>query len=304
MLKRKGKPSGIAIQAENRYLDSDMLLLILLLLLPALARAATTIAPPENARVMAMGGAFVALADDPQAGFLNSAGIAAQPSMGYDLHFATATQRGTDFSTWAMVNPGTERGSRFGTGMWAQGLMRKNECKWTVPYIGTAASPLSWLNLGLVFRFPVNYGGDSCSISKRLAVVDASFLQNLGGYQLGAQVERAAGGGAGVIARRLRAGVAYRHESGVAVAYEYRSDPLERTWRFHYASSHVGAELPVGDYAALRGGYIWSVLDRVTFGIAIGTLPAGWRIEAGWDCPTAKHGQTRWSTGIVYHFGE
>ncbi|MBI5059472.1 hypothetical protein HZB60_06820 [candidate division KSB1 bacterium] len=281
-----------------------MLLLILLLLLPALTLGSELILQPENTRVMAMGGSFVALADDPQAGFLNPAGIGLQTSMGYDLHFTTATQRGTDFMTAAMVNPGTDRGSRFGTGIWAQGLVRQGECKWTVPYAGMAASPAGGLNLGMVFRFPVNSGGNDCPEVSRLAVADVSVLQNFGGYQLGAQIERAVGGAGDLIPRRLRAGTGYRHESGVAVAYEWRSDPLQQSWKFRHTSSHIGADLEVGNYAALRGGYIWDNVHRVTFGLAIGTLTEGWRVEAGWDAPTAGTGLTRWSAGLVYRYGK
>jgi len=64
-----------------------MMRILFLLVIFALARIAAAQTPfglglHESARVMGMGGAFVAVADDPQAGLLNPAGLSLVQQIG------------------------------------------------------------------------------------------------------------------------------------------------------------------------------------------------------------------------------
>lgn len=278
------------------------MILLILLLLPALlwSAPATPVVFPESPRVMAMGGAYVAVADDPQAGLLNPAGLQTLRSIGYDQSYGTATNKGDDELILSYVNPATESGTAFATGFWSKGLTRAEQNRFYVPFIGTSWMPAGGFLLGLVsrgvFKTPVE---DTLSKDWTL-VADLTALQRGKNLSFGLAMERIVGGAANMVPRRLRLGTAYTADSGdLIIAYEWRAEQGMKKYSFLFESSHLGAEAYFGDYFSLRGGYVWSEFHRYTLGAAMGMRKRGWRIEGGWSLPTEK-GDTYWTIGMCY----
>ena len=254
----------------------------------------------ENPRVMGMGGAFVAVADDPQGGLLNPAGLKRVTQIGTDLSYSAGTAGTPDQIGSALVNPGTASGASFCTGFLAQGLTDQQKVKYYVPYTGTAWSPLGGSNLGLTVRFPYRTS-DIDSIKARWeAIGDLSVMQGFQQMAFGAQIERMFGGAADMVPRRLRMGASLGRQNQYTIAYEWRGSETLDKFDFHYDSSHLGGELVSKKYVAMRAGYIWGQEHRVTFGTAIGLMERGWRVEASWDVPTGDRAETRWSAGIAF----
>lgn len=255
---------------------------------------------PANARVLGMGGAFVAVADDPQGGFINPAGIRNVRQLAYDLSFSATAPRGFDHLCVAMANPRTDQGAVFATGFWTQGLLENSSDRYYVPYSGTGWRIAGATDLGLIMRFPYLTSGDDSVKSRWEALADISALQAFGNFRLGAAVERALGGASDMVPRRLRMGAAVTAPEGYAFSYEWRGNETGRRYDFHYAASHWGAEVKIGNYSIVRGGYINGETSRISFGLAVGTLARGWRTEAAWEVPTAGTGLTRWVIGLGY----
>jgi hypothetical protein len=273
--------------------------LLLILLLPAVLFAQTTelLKLPQNARVIGMGGAYVAVADDPQAGILDAAAIKHLPSMGSDLFYTAATQKGTDHFGVSFVNPGTERGSAFAVGLWTQGVARHRELNYYVPYIGTSWHVFPKTSLGLTSRVPYRHSRTD-SLSSRWDIIgDLSLLQVLGPFRAAASIDRALGGTKDFATRELRVGAAYLHPHFI-LAYEWRGHEARHKYNFKYFSWHVGSEIVIGKYAALRTGY--SAGQRLAGGVAIGLLNGGWRLEAGGETSTKHRGATTWAVGLGY----
>ncbi|MBU1920339.1 hypothetical protein KKG66_05805 [bacterium] len=279
------------------------MLFLLIILLPVLAWTAplTPAVSPESPRVLAMGGAFVAVADDPQAGFLNPAGLQSVRAIGYDMSYGTSTHKGDDELILSYVNPATESGTAFATGFWSKGITRAKDNKFYTPFIGTSWMPAGGFQLGLVTR-AVFKTPEVDSLSKDWTMVaDLTALQRGKNLSFGMALERIVGGAANMVPRRLRLGTAYTADSGnLILAYEWRADQGARKYTFLYESSHLGAEAFFGQNFSLRGGYVWSEFHRYTFGTAIGMRERGWRIEGGWSLPTEKSGETIWTVGMCY----
>jgi hypothetical protein len=273
--------------------------LILLLLLPAtlLAQINESLILPQSARVLGMGGAFVAVADDPQAGILNAAAIKHVPSMGCDLFDAAATHRGTDHFGISYINPGSARGSVFAMGVWTQGVALHREMTYYVPYIGTSWHVLQATSLGLTSRIPYRHSRVDSVSSRWDLMGDVSLLQVLGPFRAAVSVDRALGGTKEFAARELRIGAAYLHPHFV-LAYEWRGSEAQHKYNFKYSSWHAGSEIIIGKYAALRAGY--SAEHRLAGGIAIGLLNGGWRLESGGEVSTKHRGATTWAVGLGY----
>ncbi len=259
---------------------------------------------PESPRVRGMGGAYVALADDPQAGFLNPGGISMLTRMVYDGFFSTATQHGTDLMMVGMANPRNDEGSAFGTGFWTQGVLRNEEIRYYVPYAGTGWNPLGIVNTGTVFRFPVRDTKADSVKTKTFAIVDFSLMLRYRSFGIAGLVERLLGGAGDDIPRALRWGVSSKPVPRLSMCYEWRSENRPKDYEFHRGSSRLGAEVWLGAFTFLRGGYIWADRDRYAFGVSAGASNAGWRLEGGWDLPTSGTGDTRWSVGLAYRYFE
>ncbi len=261
----------------------------------------TPVTFPESPRVMGMGGAFIAVADDPQAGFHNPAGLRYMKAMGSDMSYGTSTNKGEDEIILSYVNPSTESGTAFASGVWTKGLMRPVDNKFYVPFVGTSWAPSGGIQMGMVAR-AVFKTPEVDSLSKDwTSVADFTVLQSGKNLNIGAAMERVVGGAAGMVPRRLRLGAAYIADSrNLILAYEWRGDQGARKYTFRYASSHLGMEAFFGNSFSLRGGYIWSDFHRYTFGTAIGMRNGGWRIEGGWSLPTEKGKETIWSVGMSY----
>jgi hypothetical protein len=273
--------------------------LILFLLLPValFAQANELLTLPQNARVLGMGGAYVAVADDPQAGILNAAAVKHVVGMGTDLFYAAATHDGTDHFGVSFINPGTARGSAFATGVWTQGAGRHRELTYYVPYVGTSWQVFSTTALGLTSRLPYRHSRVD-SLSSRWDIIgDLSVLQTLGPFRVAASVDRALGGTKDFAARELRVGAAYLHPHFI-LSYEWRGHEAQHKYNFKYSSWHVGSEIVIGKYAALRTGY--SAGQRLAGGIAIGLLNGGWRLETGGEISTKHRGSTMWAVGLGY----
>ncbi|MBU0508585.1 hypothetical protein KKH27_07110 [bacterium] len=253
---------------------------------------------PATPRGLGLGGALVALADDPQTGIVNPAGVLFLKRIGYDLSFATSTADEPDHFSTTFVNPGTEQGSSLGMGFWTQGLSENRDAVYYVPYTGTAWNPAGIASLGLTTRFPYLKSGVDSVESRWEAIGDLALLKAFGHLRFGATVERTFGGSS-LVPRLLHAGAAFS-SSGITFAYEWRGDETARKFDFHYASSHWGAEIDAGKYASLRAGYISAEFTRLAFGAALGLKPAGWRTQFTWEVPPSGTGPTRWSVGLAY----
>jgi hypothetical protein len=268
--------------------------LLLLVLFPAslLAQTDSLLSLPENLRARALGGAFVAVADDPQAGFLNPAGIDRQSRLGFDLSLTEATSHGVDQITTAYLNPQSDNNTAFAFGTWSQGLTRPHDHIYYVPYIGTRWRIASTTGVGLVVRSPYRKASHGTDKSQFGAVLDASLMQKAGPLQFGALLERAMGGSMNFVPRNLRAGAAIIPSSQFLLSYEWRGDQIGSRYNFHYSSSHAGAEL--------RGGFAWEETNRIAFGTGIGMLEHGWQVSAAWEIPAKGKGLTVWSVGLSY----
>ncbi len=256
---------------------------------------------PESPRLLAMGGAFVALADDPQAGLYNPGGIGIQKRIAYDACYASETNGGADYVTLAMSNPRDESGAAFGTGIWAQGVTRRTSETVYVPYAGSGWYPLGIIRMGLILKSPI-YTDSASGDRKYLATADMSILQTYNTFSAGMLLERLVGGGAGVVPRRLRWGIASKPVPEFSMAYEWRSASITDEFNFRKESSRVGMEVIAGNYTAIRAGYVWAERHRYSTGLSVGTMKAGWRVEGGCELPTSGKGETRWSVGLSYRY--
>ena len=276
------------------------ILLVLFAANVALGQSSAMLRLHENGRVLGMGGAFVAVADDPQAGLLNPAGLRFMKQIGTDISRKIGEGSTADQFAAAIANPGTESGAAFCSGVVIQGLTDDKPTKFYMPFVGTCWSPLGGNSLGLTGRFPYrkeeSVGGDS----RWEAIGDLSVLQSLQQMKFGAQVERMFGGAADTAPRRLRMGASLSRPAQYAIAFEWRGTGLENNFDFHWDSSHLGGEVLFRNYGALRAGYIWSEKKHVTIGTAIGLMDHGWHVELAWDIPTRDPEQSRWSVGIGF----
>ena len=254
----------------------------------------------ESPRVMGMGGAFVAVADDPQAGLLNPAGLMNAAQLGNEITFMGGTGDTPQQEVFALANPGTEAGTSFATGFLLQGMSDKQKIKYYVPLTGRNWQPFAQTSLGLTVRFPYRTSSDDSVKSRWETIGDLSFMQQIQQMRFGAQVERMFGGAKDFAERRLRAGVSVGRPNEYQLAYEWRGTPRSRSYDFNYDSSHLGGEIQLKNYAAIRGGYIWGREYRVTMGLAFGLLDRGWRLETGWEVPTGRPSETRFSVGLGF----
>ena len=230
---------------------------------------------------------------------INPAGLPSLKKMGSDFFYNRNSPNAPDHLGLAFVNPASQSGSPIAMGVWAQGVIANENRTFYVPYAAMSQKLSRSLGLGLITRFPyVNSRVDS-ERSRWETVADLSARITVSTLQAGAMIERCFGG-ASFIQRRLRAGAAFVSQEGIAVSYEWRATETEKKFDFHYESSHWGTELPVGKYAALRAGYATGDFSRITAGIAIGIMKAGWRMEVGADLPACGTGQTRWAVGLNY----
>lgn len=276
-----------------------LVLIAAFLPLAALAQPAGSLILPESPRLMGMGGAFVGLADDPMSGVVNPAGLASLKKMGTDFFFAKGLGEGLDHSCFAFANPSTEAGSALAFGVWSQGLFTDEQRRFYVPYASVSYALSRSLGLGWITRFPYVATKVDSEKSRWEAVADVSARLTMSTMQAGAAIERCFGG-AKFVARRLRAGAAFVSQEGVAVSYEWRAAETGKRFDFHCESSHWGAELPVGKYVALRGGYVRDERTRFAAGVAVGILSGGWRVESACDLPASGKGRTRWAAGLNY----
>lgn len=252
---------------------------------------------------MGMGGAYVAIADDPQCGFLNPAAIRTHKKVGMDLSFSSITHSGPDHFIAAFSNPGNDHGASLAMGAYTQGLAYKNKISYWVPYTGTSFDATATTHLGLVTRFAYVASDIDTIKSGWLTVADVTLLQTFQSLQIGGALERAFGGGRDLIPRRVRAGAAFISPTtnNIIVSYEWRGDETRKSFNFHWSTSHYGIELPIGGYAAIRGGYVAGNEKRYSFGVAGGDPKEGWRIEGGWNLPaSSKQKDTRWSVGLSF----
>jgi len=276
-----------------------MLRYLIILLIPASVLALEPLRWPENPRLLAMGGAAAALADDPHTSYTNPAGVQLLNKIGYDLSFATATEGRPDHYSAALANPGTEGGSAFGMGVWTQGLSEHRDAIYYVSSVGTAWNPANLALLGLTIRAPYLYSWVDSVDSRWETIGDLSILKTLGQARVGATIERAFGGAKDMVPRMLHGGAAFS-SSGITIAYEWKGEETERRYDFHYLSSHWGAEAEIGKFVALRTGYVAGEFSRFTVGAAVGILKAGWRTQFGWDVPASGTGYTKWAVGLAY----
>lgn len=274
--------------------------ILLLAASPILAQGQYIFQLHENARVMGMGGAFVAVADDPQAGLLNPAGLGEMLRIGQDFSFSSAAGTKSDQLGAALANPGSEAGAAFGTGFLMQGLVKNEPVKYYVPYTGASYAIRGRSRLGLGLRFPYRASEIPSIGSRWEAIGDLSALQGIGYMRLGAQVERMFGGAADMVPRRLRAGASLGRPGQYVIAYEWRATEQESNFNFHWDSSHLGAEIASYEYVAFRAGYVWGAFHHIALGLSVGLIQTGWRLETGWEVPTGKFGETRWSVGFGY----
>ncbi|MCX6601726.1 MAG: hypothetical protein NT025_09205 [bacterium] len=275
------------------------ILLAVLLPLVCSAQPAGSLILPESPRVMGMGGAYVGLADDPMSGIVNPAGLRSLKKLGTDFFFAKSSPSGPDHFCFALANPSTEKGSPVAMGVWSQGLISDDDRKFYVPYAALSYELARFLGLGLVTRFPYVATKVDSEKSRWETVADVSARLTVSTIEAGAAVERCFGG-AQFVARRLRAGAAFASQQGIAVSYEWRALETDRRFDFHYESSHWGAELPVGKYVALRGGYAHAERTHFAAGLAVGVLRGGWRVETACEFPASGKGRTRWAAGLNY----
>jgi len=282
----------------NRF---TLLFALFLPLAAVFAQSPEPLVMPATPRTIGLGGAYVALADDPAAGYLNPSGLREMSQIGYDLFFGSRTSGGADQLGMFLTNPATERGTAFAMGAWAQGWTRHRQIIYFVPYSGTSFDLTSSTHFGLVLRAPYISSRVSGISSHWETVGDVSFLQTFESLRLGAALERAFGGGEEFIPRRLRCGGAFlSSSSGVAFTYEWDGDQGVKSFRFVRSSSHYGAEIRLGKFAVVRGGYIAGPTHRVAFGLALGNLKEGWRLDGGWEIPAAEKGDTHWVVGMGY----
>ena len=246
-----------------------------------------------------MAGAYVGLADDPQAGINNPAGLPSLKKMGSDFFYDRNSPHSPDHLCLAFVNPASASGSPIAMGVWSQGIFRNENRTFYVPYAAMSQKITRSAALGLVTRFPyVNSRVDS-ERSRWEAVADVSARASVSTMHIGVSIERCFGG-VSFIERRLHFGAAFVSQEGIAVSYEWRAHETDKRFDFHYQSSHWGTELPVGKYFALRAGYASGEFTRITGGFAVGLMKAGWRVEIGSDLPASGTGQTRWAVGLNY----
>ena len=265
---------------------------------PALAERPTSLGLHESARILGMGGAFVAVADDPQAGLLNPAGLREISQIGMDLSFSSATGTTPEQAAVMLVNPSSEAGAAFGAGLLEQGLFDGERVKYYVPNTGVSYQVWGLSRLGLGLRFPYRFSKVDSINSRWETVGDLSMMQSFGNMKIGAQIERMFGGASDIVPRRLRGGVSIGQPGQYVAAFEWRGTESGSRYNFHWESSHLGAEI-AAKYVALRSGYVWGQERRaVAVGLAFGLLQNGWRFEAGWEMPTVKHEETRWSVGF------
>ena len=277
-----------------------LILLCLMVSHEALANSGDILQLPENPRLLALGGAFVAVADDPQAGIYNPAGIRQMKQVGMDLDFTRSTNRQPDHLGCSLVNPGADHGSAFALGIWTQGLIEKRQLVYYVPYTGTGLDLTRLTHLGLVMRFPYR-ASTATGISSRWATVaDASLLQTLGNLRLGAAVERIVGGASDLVPRTLRVGLAYKTDSGVTATGQWQGEETRRRYDFHREASSLGVEFPLVRYLLVRAGYKSAETHRYSVGAAVGNIKEGFRLEAAGELPTTGKGVTVWSVGAGY----
>jgi hypothetical protein len=291
--------------------------ILLLLLLPIIAWSQSNdgLSIPQSTRVLGLGGAYVAVADDPQAGLLNPAGIKWQSQIGFDGSFTAITNGGRDHIVTAYSNPSSGSKTAFGMGTWFQGLTRTDKYVYYVPYVGTSWRVTKSTTAGMVIRNPIIKARRGSDKTRYQPVVDASILQKLNPIQIGVLMERAMGGSLDLIPRRLRAGAALIASRNFLVVYEWWGDEkTDKTYAFKYNSSHAGAEVVFGKYIAIRGGYVWGekeapltrdtdekVDDRhISFGGSFGMLNGGWQLNFAGDIPISEKGNTTWSAGASY----
>ena len=276
------------------------IIILLLVALSSIAEAQVRLVLHESPRVMGMAGAFVAVADDPQASVLNPAGLRNVPQIGHDFTFSTAPGPTPDQLATALANPGTEYGAVFGTAFLAQGLMDDAPVKYYVAQTGLCWTLFGQSTAGVNLRFPYRTSDIDSIPARWEALADLSVLQAFGNMRLGAQIERAFGGASDMVPRRLRTGISVGRPGEYVLAYEWRGGEGQSKYNFRYESSHLGGEIITEKYVAIRGGYIWSESYFLTAGLAIGMIKQGWRVETGWQFPTGKSGDTHWSVGIGY----
>ena len=291
----------LAFAAASAYLWRMKFPILLAVLLPLVcsAQPAGSLILPESPRVMGMGGAYVGLADDPMSGIVNPAGLQSLKKLGTDFFFAKSSPAGPDHLCFALANPSTEKGSPVAMGVWSQGLISDDDRKFYVPYAAMSHNLARFLGLGLVTRFPYVATEVDSEKSRWETVADVSARLTVSTLQAGAVVERCFGG-AQFVARRLRTGAAFASQEGIALSYEWRATETDKRFDFHYESSHWGAEIPVGKYVALRGGYVRDERAHFAAGLAVGILKGGWRVETACDLPASGKGRTRWAVGLNY----
>jgi hypothetical protein len=194
--------------------------IILLLAGQAMAVPRLPLRLHESPRVMGMGGAYVALADDPQAGLLNPAGVQGIHLIGLDLTMMTATGASPDQTGAMLINPNSESGAAFAAGFLGQGLLKNEAVKYYVPYTSAGWRILGSTRLGLGVLFPYrNSHVDSIS-SQWETIENVGVLQTISTMQLGAEIERAFGGADDVVPRRLRLGASVGMPGQYAISYE------------------------------------------------------------------------------------
>jgi hypothetical protein len=252
---------------------------------------------------MGLGGAYVALADDPQCGFLNPAALRTLKKVGMDASFSAITHTGPDHFILAFSNPGNDKGAALAMGAYSQGLAYKNRLSYWVPYMGSSFDLSATTHLGLITRFAYLDSEIDSFKSGWKTVADLTAVQTFQSLRVAGAFERAFGGSAGgLIPRRVRAGGAFvSSTTGIIISYEWRAEETRHTLNFHWSTSHYGAELPIGDYAAFRVGYVSGDEHRYAFGVSAGDPKDGWRVEGGWNLPaTGRRDETRWSVGMAF----
>lgn len=254
---------------------------------------------PESPRQMGLGGAYVALANDAQAGIVNPACLVSMKQMGSDIFATQPSSGGTDHLCLSFSNPGAASGGAVAVGGWAQGMLASDERIFYVPYVATSWSLNPSLGFGLVSRFPYTQTEIDSENSGWESVFDISGRFQINTLQIGAMVERAVGG-AGIVDRSIRIGGAWVSNSGISFSYEWRGNETKKRYDFHYESSHWGSEIRIGKYFAFRGGYSRTDQARLSVGSAIGLFNGGWRIETAYDFPASGDGASRWAAGMSY----
>jgi hypothetical protein len=277
------------------------LLLLVFLPLVSLAEVVNPVLPPENARVLGLGGAYLAIADDPQAGIHNPAGLRFLDQMGYDQFFGASTNGGVDQLGISYINPSAESGAAFATGFYGEGVTRPGENKYYVPYVGTSWIPAAGFQLGLVTRAAIRTPQEDSLETTWTAVADLSMMHKGRNLSFAGILERAVGGAARMVPRRLRLGGAWSGDSQKwLIAYEWRGTQGLHKYTFRYGSSHLGTEFLVGEYGSLRAGYVWEGFHYYSLGASLGNAAGGWEIEGGWRMRVRGGGSTYWSVGMNY----